>query len=205
MRRASKIALLAVGGSALLLFSAAAAFLVGHGVGADERLAVNRAMREREQSALAAGNMTKAAFQAWSLVCRDGAGNERRCVLFIAVADPDEKKVLLTFSIARTPKGMPVLVVDTPAGLTVDAGITVTAGRAEAITVPIQSCAPQRCRAVTELTPSLRASLETADVTSVSYMTADSKQSTYNLPTRGFRDGLTAWSAGGQSKSAAVN
>jgi invasion protein IalB len=152
--------------------------------------------------------MTKAAFQAWSLVCRDGSGDERRCVLFIAVADPDAKQVLLTFSVARTPKGMPVLVVDTPAGVTVDAGITVTAGRAEAITVPIQSCAPQRCRAVTELTSSLRAALETADVTSVSYVRADSQQSTYNLPTRGFKDGLTAWSAGSESKSplsAAVN
>jgi invasion protein IalB len=72
-----------------MLFSAAAAFLVGHGVGAGERFAANRAARAREQSALAQMNMTKSAFQAWSLVCRDWPGNERRCVLFIAVADPD--------------------------------------------------------------------------------------------------------------------
>ena len=208
MRRASKIALLAVGGSVLMLFSAAAAFLVGHGVGAGERLATNRALRAKEQSALAAMNMTKSAFQAWSLVCRDWPGNERRCVLFIAAADPDAKQVLLTFSVARTPQGMPVLVVDTPPGVTVDDGVTVTAGAAEAMKLPIQSCSPQRCRAIAELTSSLRGALESADVTSVTYMRADSKQSTYNLPTRGFKDGLVAWFAGSEPRApiaAAVN
>lgn len=208
MRRASKIALLAVGGSALLLFSAAAAFLIGHGVGADERLAVNRAMRAREQGALATMNMTKSAFQAWSLVCRDWPGNERRCVLFIAVADPDVKQVLLTFSVARTPQGMPVLIVDTPAGVAVNEGVTITAGATEATKIPIQSCAAQRCRAVTELTASLREALEKADVTAVTYVKADNQSSTYNLPTRGFRDGMVAWFAGSEPRtpvSAAVN
>jgi invasion protein IalB len=208
MRRASKIALLAVGGSTFLLFSAAAAFLIGHGVGTGERFAVNRAMRAREQSALAQMNMTKSAFQAWSLVCRDWPGNERRCVLFIAVADPDAKQVLLTFSVARTPQGMPVLIVDTPAGVTVDEGVSVTAGSAEAIKVPIQSCAAQRCRAVIELTSQLRGTLEKADVTSVTYVKADNTPSTYNLPTRGFKDGMVAWFAGSEPRtpvSAATN
>lgn len=191
-----------------MLFSAAGAFLIGHGVGAGERLDVSRTMRTREQAQLAAMNMTKSAFQAWSLVCRDWPGNERRCVLFIAVADPDAKQVLLTFSVARTPKGMPVLIVDTPAGIAVDGGISVTAGAAEAIKVPIRSCAAQRCRAVTELTPSLREALEKADVTSVTYMRADQRPSTYNLPTRGFKDGMVAWFAGSEPRtpvSAAVN
>ena len=44
-------------------------------------------------------NMTKAAFQAWSLVCRDGRGTSA-LVLFSAVDDPDAKQVLLTFSVA---------------------------------------------------------------------------------------------------------
>lgn len=201
MRRASKIALLAVGGSLLMMISAAAAFVIGHGVGADERVSTNRALRAREQNSLAQMNMTKSAFQAWSLVCRDWPGNERRCVLFIAVADPDAKQVLLTFSIARTPQGMPILVVDTPPGVAVEDGVTVTVGSTEALKVPIQSCAAQRCRAVTELTSSLRAALEAADVTSVSYVKADAKQSTYNLPTRGFRDGLSAWFAGSEPQA----
>ena len=192
-----------------MLFSAAAAFLVGHGVGTSERLAVNKAARAREQATMASMNMTKSAFQAWSLVCRTWTGNERRCVLFIAVADPDVKQVLLTFSVARTPQGMPVLIVDTPAGVTVDQGITVTAGSAEGVKLPIQSCGPQRCRAITELTLPLRAALERADVTAVSYVRADNQQSTYNLPTRGFKDGLAAWYAGSelppQSVSTAVN
>ena len=192
-----------------MLFSAAAAFLVGHGVGTSERLAVGQVARAREQATMAAMNMTKSAFQAWSLVCRNWPGNERRCVLFIAVADPDVKQVLLTFSIARTPQGMPVLIVDTPAGVTIDQGITVTAGAAEGFKVPIQSCGPQRCRAITELTLPLRAALEKADVTAVTYVKADHQESTYNLPTRGFRDGLAAWFAGSelphQPVSAAVN
>jgi invasion protein IalB len=103
---------------------------------------------------------------------------------------------------------MPVLIVDTPAGVTVVQGIVVTAGAAEGVTLPIQSCGPQRCRAMTELTSSLRAALEAADVTAVTYVKADSQPSTYNLPTRGFKDGLAAWFAGSESqqpKSAAVN
>jgi invasion protein IalB len=103
---------------------------------------------------------------------------------------------------------MPVLIVDTPAGVAVDDGISVTAGAAEAIKVPIQSCAAQRCRAVTELTPSLREALEKADVTSVTYVKADNRPSTYNLPTRGFTDGMVAWFAGSEPRtpvSAAVN
>jgi len=85
----------------------------------------------------------------------------------------------------------------------------VTAGAAEEMKIPIQSCAPQRCRAVTELTLPLRAALEKADVTAVTYVKADNQQSTYNLPTRGFKDGLAAWYAGSelpkQPVSAAVN
>jgi invasion protein IalB len=166
-------------------------------------------IRANEQRTLAAMSLTKSAFQAWSLVCRSWPGNERRCVLFIAVAEPEERRVLLTFSIARTPRGMPVLLVDTPGGAVVAQGVTLTAGVAEPVTVPIQSCDAQRCRAITELTSSLRSALEAADVTSVTYVRADGRQSTYNLPTRGFRDGMVAWLAGSelpsQPVSAAVN
>jgi invasion protein IalB len=208
MRRGTKIALLTVGGSVLVLFAAAAAFLIGHGVGTSERLAANRALRAREQSALASANVTRSAFEAWSLVCRNPAG-ERRCVLFIAVADPQRKQVLLTFSIARTPQNMPVLVVDTPAGVAADQGMTVTAGEAKPLKIAVQSCGPQRCRAVTDLTPSLQAALESAAVTSVTYTKVDNQQSTFNLPTRGFKDGITAWFGGSdapsQPVSAAVN
>jgi invasion protein IalB len=192
-----------------MLLATAAAFLVGHGVGTNERAGASKAARQREQAALASMNMTKSAFQAWSLVCRPWPGGERRCVLFIAVANPDSKNVLLTFSVARTPQAMPVLIVDIPPGVVVERGVTVTAGAAEEIKVPIQSCGPQRCRAMTELTPPLRAALETADVTAVTYVKADNQQSTYNLPTRGFKDGLVAWYAGSelpqQPVSAAVN
>ena len=209
MGRRSKIALLAVGGSALMLLSAAAAFLVGHGVGTNERMASNKTAHQRERAALASMNMTTSAFQAWSLVCRPWPGGERRCVLFIAVADLNKRNVLLTFSIARTPQGMPVLIIDTPAGVAVDKGISVTAGGAEEIKMPIQSCGPQRCRAITELTLPLRTALEKADVTAVTYVKADNQQSPYNLPTRGFKDGLVAWYAGSELPqrpvSAAVN
>ena len=209
MRRGSKIALLTVGGSVLVLFGAAAAFLIGHNVGASERLTANREQRARDQAALASTNMSKSAFQAWSLVCRNSAESDRRCVLFIAVADPQRKQVLLTFSIAQTPRGMPALVVDAPAGVVVDQGMTVTAGAAEPVIIPVQSCGPQRCRAVTDLTPSLRAALEAATVTSITYTKSDNQQSTFNLPTRGFKDGITAWFGGSntasQPVSAAVN
>lgn len=209
MRRGSKIALFAVGGGVLVLFSAAAAFLIGHGVGAGERATADRTVRARAQGALESLDMTKSSFQAWSFVCRTPPGTERRCVLFIAVADPQRTQVLLTFSIARTPQGVPAVVVDTPAGVALDQGVTVTAGAAEAFTIPIQSCGPQRCRAVADLTPSLQASLEAAAVTSVTYTKADNQQSTYNLPTRGFKEGIAAWHAGGDAPakpvSAAVN
>jgi len=209
MRRGTKTALLTVGGSVLVLFSAAAAFLIGHNVGTSERLTANRALRAREPAALASANVTRSAFDAWSLVCRSPAGSERRCVLFMAVADPQRKQVLLTFSIARTPQNMPVLVVDTPAGVAVDHGMTVTPGAAEPFKISVQSCGPQRCRAVTDLTPSLQAALESAAVTSITYTKVDNQQSTFNLPTRGFKDGITAWfgesDAASRPVSAAAN
>lgn len=191
MRRSTRIALLAVGGSLLLVISAMGSFVVGHGVGTSERLA---ALRAQDQANLA--NMTRSTFQSWSLVCRDVAGNGpgRRCVLFMAVADPSLKQVLLTFSVARSVQGMPVLLVDTPAGVAVDQGITVTPGAAQSIKVDIRSCGPQRCRAITELNASLQAALEAADMTSVTYVRANRQLATYNLPTRGFREGFAAWS-----------
>jgi invasion protein IalB len=166
-------------------------------------------LRAREQGAAASADITKSAFQAWSLACRNPTPSDKRCVLFIAVADPQKKQVVLTFSIARTPKGAPVLVVDTPPGVVVDQGMTVTAGAAEPIKIPIQSCGPRVCRAMTDLTPSLQAALEEAALTSVAYTKADNQQATFNLPTRGFKDGIAAWLAGsepaGQPVSAAVN
>jgi len=208
MRRGSKIALLGIGGGVLLLFSAAAAFLIGHGVGVDERLSARSVPPAREQAALASADVSKAAFQSWSLACRKSPDNERRCVLFLAIADSGSKQVLLTLSVAQTQKGMPMFVVETPAGALTDKGVTVTAGAAEALKIPIRSCGPQRCRAMTDLTSSLRAALENAEITSVTYTKADNQQSTYNLPTRGFKDGIAAWFAGdasAQPVSAAVN
>ena len=169
-----------------------AAFVVGHGVGANERQAAERA---REQANLA--TLTTTTFQNWSLVCRKGMESRtgRRCVLFMAVADPDMRQVLLTFSVARTAEGVPALLIETPAGVAVDQGITVTPGAAESVKVDIRSCGPQRCRAVAELDASLRAALEAADITSVTYIRASRQQATYNLPTRGFREAFAAWSA----------
>jgi invasion protein IalB len=198
MRRGLKLALLFVGGSVLMMVSTAAAFLIGHGVGANEKLVASKALRAREQATLASMNMTKTVFDGWSLLCRDWPGNERRCVLFIAVADPSMKQVLLTFSVARTPKGMPVLIVDTPPGVVLDEGVTVTPGTAESVKLAIRSCGPRRCRAIAELGPSLQAALSSADTTSVSYVRSNNQQSSYDLPTRGFRDAITAWFAGSE-------
>jgi invasion protein IalB len=105
------------------------------------------------------------------------------------------RQVLLTLSVARTPQGLPVLLVDMPAGVAVDQGITVTPSGAQSIKVGIQACGPQRCRAIMELGSSLQAALGAADMTSVTYVRANRQQSTYNLPTRGFREGFAAWSA----------
>ena len=194
MRKPTKIALTAAGIAVFLAVSAAGAFLIGHAVGTNETLEANRGFRARPQ-ANAAKNMTKTAYDSWSLVCRDWSEDERRCVLFMAVADTDLKQVLLTFSVARTPQGMPILIVDTPPGTAVDQGITVKPGMADTIKVAIRSCGPQRCRAVTELNSSLRAALEAADMTSITYVSASKQPATYNLPTRGFREGLAAWFA----------
>jgi invasion protein IalB len=203
MRR-SRIALLAVSGSLVLVLSAIGAFVIGHGAGTRERI---EAMRARELASLA--NMTKATFQGWSLVCRDAPsnGSPRRCVLFMAVAEQATGQVLLTFSITRAAQGAPVLLIETPAGVAVDQGITVAPSSAQSVKVGIHSCGPQRCRAIAELSPSLQAALETADITSVTYVQANRQLSTYNLPTRGFREGFAAWSAetARLSKSAAVN
>ena len=195
MRRATKIALLSIGGSVLVLVSSAGAFLFGHSVGMGERAATNRALLAREQATLEAGNITRTAFQGWSLVCRDWEEVERRCVLFMAVADPGMQQVLLTLSVARTPNGMPLLIVDTPAGVAVDEGVTVTPGATEGIRLAIQSCGPQRCRAVAELSPSLQSALEASEATAVRYVKADNQPSSYNLPTRGFSEGIAAWYA----------
>jgi invasion protein IalB len=169
------------------MLAAAGAFVLGHGVGTSERLATLR------KADLA--STTEAAFEGWSLVCRDVVSNGRRCVLFMTVADQGLRQVLLTLSVARTPQGLPVLLVDMPAGVAVDQGITVTPSGAQSIKVGIQACGPQRCRAIMELGSSLQAALGAADMTSVTYVRANRQQSTYNLPTRGFREGFAAWSA----------
>jgi invasion protein IalB len=195
MRKPTKIALSAAGIAGFLAISAAGAFLIGHAVGTNETLTANRVLRGPAEAAVAAGNMTKTAYDGWSLVCRGWSGDQRRCVLFMAVADTDLKQVLLTFAVTRTPQGMPVLIVDTPPGTDAGQGVTVKPGTVDTIKVGIRSCGPQRCRAVTELSSSLRAALEAAETTSITYVSANKQPSTYNLPTRGFREGLAAWFA----------
>jgi invasion protein IalB len=209
MLRAPQIALLAASGCFLVSVAAAAAFFAGHGVGMREKIAIDKALRAREQNSLTASNMTRRSFQNWSLICRDWAENERRCVLFVAVASPDMNQLLLTVSIARTSKGVPVLIVDTPPGVAVGRGVTVTAGEASPLRVPIQACGPQRCRAVAELTPQLRGTLEAAESATITYVRDTNQESTYNLSTLGFRDGISAWLAESGthaiSSAAAVN
>jgi len=209
MRLASKIALLAVSGCVLVSVAAAAAFLAGHGVGAREKLAMDKALRAREQNTLTATNTTRRSFEDWSLICRDFAESARRCVLFFAVASADMNQLLLTVSVARTPRGVPVFIVDTPAGVAVGRGVTVAAGEVGPQRLPIQACGQQRCRAVAELSPSLRSALEAAESASVTYVKDTNQESTYNVSTRGFRDGIVAWlaetEAHGVSSTAAVN
>jgi invasion protein IalB len=190
---ASRLALFAAGVGAFLVVSGGVAFLIGHAVGTNDTLAANSAQFPRAQNNLSAVNTTRTAFENWSLVCRDFAPNERRCVLFMALVDRATTRVLLTISVAGTSEGTPVLVVDMPTDVAVDEGVTVRPGAADAARFAIRSCGPQRCRALGELNSSLRAALESADMTFVTYVTANHRPSTYNLPTRGFREGLVAW------------
>jgi invasion protein IalB len=134
-------------------------------------------------------------FGNWALVCGQGqtAEDAGRCGLLMRVIDQQAQRVLMSLNVTRGPQGNAIVVINTPPGVVIPAGVSLTPENGTAETGGIQVCRPQGCTGVILLTETLLAEMSAAEMTMLGYTAASGQPVNLNLPTTGFAEGFTAW------------
>ena len=134
-------------------------------------------------------------FDNWALACQRDAQNVNRCSLLIRVLNRDNRQLVMSLSLTRGPQGRSIMVVTTPPGIAVPAGVTLTPVNGTAVKGDVQTCRPNGCTAVVVLNDMTIMELSGAPTTTVGYVAANGQNVNLNLPTQGFAAGYSAWLA----------
>jgi invasion protein IalB len=134
-------------------------------------------------------------FGNWALVCGQAQEGQDagRCGLLMRVIDQQAQRVLMSLTVSRGPQGNAIMVINTPPGVVIPAGVSLTPENGTAETGGIQVCRPQGCTGVILLTETLISEMSTVTMTALGYTAATGQPVNLNLPTTGFAEGFAAW------------
>ena len=134
-------------------------------------------------------------FGSWALVCGQDPQNPNRCGLLIRAIDQQSQQLVVSLNLTRGPQGNPIIVVNTPPGIVIPSGVTLTPANGTAARGAVQVCRPRGCTGIVVLSDTLLTELAAAQATTVSFVSANGQTANLNLPTTGFAEGFTAWRA----------
>jgi invasion protein IalB len=130
-------------------------------------------------------------FGSWALAC--GQGDQGRCGLLIRLINQDAQRVLMSVNVTRGPQGNAIIAINTPPGVVIPAGVTITPENGTAATGPVQVCRPAGCTGIIVLNEELRMELTSAQMATIGYTTANGQPVSINIPINGFSEGYAAW------------
>jgi invasion protein IalB len=132
-------------------------------------------------------------FGNWTLVCNQAEGDIQRCGLLMRVINQEAQQVLMSVNLTRGGQGNAIFVINTPPGVTIPAGVSLTPENGATATGGVQVCRPVGCTGVILLSEMLLAEMSSVETTTISYTAANGQPVNIGLPTTGFTEGYGAW------------
>lgn len=134
-------------------------------------------------------------FGHWNLACVQKDLNAKSCEMVLRVVDKASKKLVLNLVVARGQDRSAVLVVVTPPNALLREPVRLRMAENTESKIDYATCGTGACRAVSPLAADLQNALAASDTIQITYMNAQGRTISYNLPNDGFKEAIAAWSA----------
>jgi invasion protein IalB len=132
-------------------------------------------------------------FESWTLACARNTAGVTRCNLVLQAINKANKKPVLSFLVTRGVKGKAAMVVVTPPGALLSAGVHLTPGTGKEHVARFIKCGAGACEAAMPFDDATAAEFTAAATTSVSFVAGNGKVATLKIPNGGFSAAYPAW------------
>jgi invasion protein IalB len=134
-------------------------------------------------------------FENWTLACVQNAAKVTRCSLVLEAVSKANKKPILNLAITRNARGRAVMVVITPPGALLSAGVHLTPGAGKEVVAQFVKCGSGACEAVAAFDDAVAAEFTAAPTTEVKFVAGNGKTASLKIPNGGFGAAYPAWLA----------
>jgi invasion protein IalB len=134
-------------------------------------------------------------FENWTLACAQNAAKATRCSLVLQAINKANKKPVLSLAVSRNVRGRALLIVITPPGALLSAGVHLTPGSGKELVARFVKCAAGACEAVAAFDDAAAAEFTAAATTVVSFVAGNGKTASLKIPNGGFAAAYPAWLA----------
>lgn len=142
-------------------------------------------------------------FENWTLACIQNAAKVTRCSLVLEAINKANKKPVLSLAVTRNARGRALMIVITPPGAFLSAGVHLTPGSGKELVARFVKCAAGACEAVVAFDDAAAAEFTAAATTVVSFVAGNGKTASLKIPNGGFGAAYPAWLAAMPAPAAA--
>ncbi len=142
-------------------------------------------------------------FENWTLACVQNAAKVTRCSLVLEAISKANKKPVLSLAVSRNMRGRAVMIVITPPGALLSAGVHLTPGSGKELVARFVKCAAGACEAIVAFDDAAAAEFTAAATTVVSFVAGNGKTASLKIPNGGFGAAYPAWLAAMPAPAAA--
>jgi len=134
-------------------------------------------------------------FENWTLACVQNVAKVTRCSLVLEAISKANKKPILNLAVTRNARGRAVMVVITPPGALLSAGVHLTPGTGKEVVAQFVKCGQGACEAVAPFDEAIAAEFTAAPTTEVKFVAGNGKTASLKIPNGGFGAAYPAWLA----------
>ena len=134
-------------------------------------------------------------FENWTLACVQNVAKVTRCSLVLEAISKANKKPILNLAVTRNARGRAVMVVITPPGALLSAGVHLTPGTGKEVVAQFVKCGQGACEAVAPFDDAIAAEFTAAPTTEVKFVAGNGKTASLKIPNGGFGAAYPAWLA----------
>jgi invasion protein IalB len=139
-----------------------------------------------------ANTRVQKSFDGWQVDCVE-TDKAKNCSMSAALVNSKTKQVVISLSVAKTKDGNK-LVVRTPNGVLLSAGVGLGFGNAKPSSLPFYTCGPKACIAETPLTDDWISALSADAELKITFSMVNAKPVSQGIPLKGFADGFKYFS-----------
>jgi len=128
----------------------------------------------------------------WRYICPAAVTGGPGCTIMQQLTDNKSGAVVVLWRITRLADGTLVSDWQTPTGILVNRGFTITGAAAKPVAIPYSACTPNNCAAVVNFAPDFVAALAKTDKVSGTIFALNGQGVTFNFSVKGLPDALVA-------------